>query len=89
MITLSLLALVLTLAALSFGVLAGVKIVVRKETENALIGLNVAVICSVTGLVLLQKYFGVAFSRDIAFYMIFPGFIGIIVYAKFLRGRIF
>jgi multisubunit Na+/H+ antiporter MnhF subunit len=75
--------------SLAFGVLAGVRLVARGGPENSLIGLNVAVICVVTELVVLHRYFGLAFGRDIAFYLIFPGVFGVIVYAKFLSGGIF
>lgn len=71
---------------LAAGVLAGVQLVARGGPENSLIGLNVAVICVVTELVVLNQFYGLAFSSDIAFYLIFPGVFGVIVYARFLRG---
>ncbi len=74
--------------SLAIGVLAGVQLVAKGGAENSLIGLNVAVICIVTELVLLNQYYNLAFARDIAFYLIFPGVFGVIVYAKFLRGGI-
>ncbi len=75
--------------ALAFGVVTGVRLVARRNAEDSLIGLNVAVICTVTALVAFHHYELIAFSRDIAFYFIFPGVIGVIAYAKFLRGGVF
>ncbi|MFH1056092.1 MAG: hypothetical protein V1744_08375 [Candidatus Altiarchaeota archaeon] len=76
------------LFALSVGVLTGVIIVARGgvgSRENSLIGLNIATICAVTMLVAMDKYMGIAFSRDIAFYLIFPGVFGIIIFCMLLR----
>jgi multisubunit Na+/H+ antiporter MnhF subunit len=75
--------------SLAVGVLAGVQLVARGGPENSLIGLNVAVICVVTELVILHQFYGLVFSRDIAFYLLFPGVFGVIIYAKFLRGGLF
>ncbi len=71
------------LLSLAAAIAAGVVLVLRGGPENSLIGLNVATISAVTFLVLLQE--SVAFSRDIAFYLIFPGFLGVIVFSRFVR----
>jgi multisubunit Na+/H+ antiporter MnhF subunit len=76
----------LLLFSLSVAVLCGVVLVARGGSENSLIGLNVATICGVTMLVVLQEYFNIAFSRDIAFYLIFPGVFGVIVVCMLLRN---
>ena len=72
------------LFALAIGVVTGVLLVGRGSPGNSLIGLNVATICAVTILVLMQEQ-GIGFSRDIGFYLIFPGFLGVIVFTRFLR----
>jgi len=77
------------IASLAFGVLTGVVLVLRGDPENSIIGLNIALICAVTGLVLMEVYYKVGFSTAIAFCLIFPGIFGSIVYAKFVRGGIF
>jgi hypothetical protein len=68
---------------LGFAILTGVVIIARGGPENSLIGLNISVISTVTALVLLDNFIG--FSRDIAFYLIFPGIFGVIVYAIILE----
>jgi len=73
------------LAALSAGVLTGVVLVARGGRENSLIGLGVATICAVTMLVVLDRYAGVAFSRDIALYLVFPGVFGVIYFCMVMR----
>jgi len=75
--------------ALSIGIISGIRLVARREPEDSLIGLNVATICTVTELVILDEFYGLSFGRDIAFSLLFPGVIGIIAYAKFLRGGVF
>lgn len=75
------------MACLAGGVLAGTQLVLRGQVEDAIIGLNVAVICTVTALVLLNEYSGLAFSRDIAFFLILPGIFGSIFYARMIRAR--
>ena len=74
---------------LAVGVLSGVQLVLRGSPENSIIGLSMALICAVTGLVLLEVYYKIGFSTAIAFCLIFPGIFGSIFYAKFLRGEIF
>ena len=76
----------LFLFSLSVGVLSGALLVARGGPENSLIGLNVATICGVTALVVLDREFGVVFSKDIAFYLILPGVFGVVVVAMLLRG---
>ena len=49
-------------------------------------GGDVATICVVTELVILNQYYNVAFSRDIALYFIMPGVLGVVVYSMLLRG---
>ena len=71
--------------SLSVGVLSGVVLVARGGIENSLIGLNIATICGVTMLIILDKYFNVAFSKDIAYYLIFPGIFGVIVVCILLK----
>jgi len=77
------------LICLAVGVLAGVQLVLRGSSENSIVGLNIALICAVTGLVLLEVYYNVGFSTAIAFCLVFPGVFGAILYAKFVRGEIF
>ena len=74
------------LLALSVGILTGVILVARGGRENSLIGLGVATICAVMALVAADKYMGIAFSRDIAFYLVFPGVFGIIYFCMVMRG---
>ena len=71
------------LFSLAAGVACGIVLVGRGGPENSLIGLNVATVCAVTLLLAMQEA-GVAFSRDIAFYLIFPGVFGVIVFTRFL-----
>jgi hypothetical protein len=71
---------------LSAGVLTGAVLVTRGGRENSLIGLNVATICAVTMLVAMDKYMGIAFSRDIALYLVLPGAFGVIVFSMALKG---
>ena len=71
-------------AAMAAGVLSGVIIVLRGGPANSLIGLNVATICAVTALVALDMDSGISFSRDIAFYLIFPGVFGVIIFSRFM-----
>ncbi|MFH1403594.1 MAG: monovalent cation/H+ antiporter complex subunit F [Candidatus Altiarchaeota archaeon] len=77
------------MACLAVGVIAGTQLVLTGRSENSIIGLNVALICAVTGLALLQEYYGLGFSSDIAFVLILPGAVGSIMYAKMLRGGLF
>ena len=77
------------LVCLGVGVLTGVQLVLRGSPENSIIGLNISLICAVTGLVLLEVNYGVSFSTVIALCLVFPGIFGTVVYAKFLRGGIF
>jgi multisubunit Na+/H+ antiporter MnhF subunit len=74
---------------LAVGVLSGARLVLRGSPENSIIGLNIAVVCAVTALVLLEVSYGVGFSTAIAFCLILPGVFGSILYAKFLRGEMF
>ncbi|MFC2162506.1 hypothetical protein ACFLRF_02400 [Candidatus Altiarchaeota archaeon] len=75
--------------SLGVGVLAGCQLVLRGRSENSITGLNIALICTVTGLSLFGRYYGIGFGRDVAFILIFPGIIGSIIYARFLRGGVF
>ncbi len=72
-------------ACLSIGLLAGVIVVLRGGPENSLIGLNVATICAVTGLVGLDKFIGIGFAQDIAFFLIFPGVFGVLIFSRFVK----
>jgi hypothetical protein len=74
------------LFSLAAGILCGTALVWRGGRENSLIGLSVATICSVTALVLMDKYWGIAFSKDIGFYLVFPGVFGVIYFAMVMRG---
>jgi len=76
----------LLLMALAVGVATGSMLVVRGGRENSLIGLNVATICVVTALVVWDKYSGIAFSRDIGFYLVLPGAFGVIVFCMLMKG---
>jgi len=77
------------LICLAIGVLSGARLVLRGSKENAIIGYNIAAICAITGLVLLEAEYKVGFSSAIAICLVFPGAFGSILYAKFLRGGIF
>ncbi len=72
------------LFALAVGVVTGVVLVARGAPENSLIGLNVATVCAVTALVVMQQNLMISFSKDIAFYLIFPGIFGAIIFSRFL-----
>jgi len=74
------------LVSLSAGVLTGGVLVVRGGREDSLIGLSVATVCCVTALLLLDRYVGLAFSRDIGFYLIFPGVFGVLYFCTVMRG---
>ena len=75
----------LLILALATGILTGVATVLRGGPENSLIGLNVATISAATYLVTLHEG-GLSFSKDIAFYLLFPGFLGVIVFTRFMKG---
>jgi len=74
------------LLCLSAGILTGSVLVGRGGRETSLIGLNVATICAVTMLVAMDRYMGIAFSRDIAFYLVLPGVFGVIYFCMAMRG---
>ena len=74
---------------LGVGVLSGAQLVLRGSSENSIIGLNIAVVCTVTALVLLETSYRIGFSTFIALCLIFPGVFGSIAYAKMLRGGLF
>ena len=74
----------IVLAACAVGVLTGVILVNRNPPENALIGLNLATVCAISALLIIQQNWEIGFSKDIAFFLVFPGAIGIIVFSRFL-----
>lgn len=73
-------------ACISLGVISGVVIVLRGGPENSLIGLNVATICAATGLLAMDGFMGVGYAKEIAFYLIFPGILGPILFSRFIGG---
>ncbi|MBU0762843.1 MAG: hypothetical protein KKD39_07430 [Candidatus Altiarchaeota archaeon] len=74
------------LAVLALAVATGIVLVLRGGPENSLIGLNVATIAAVTVLMAFDRYYGLAFAKDIGFYLIFPGVFGVMIFSRFILG---
>lgn len=72
--------------ALSFTVLASLRVASRKGTTSALAGLSGASVATATGLVVLGEVVPISFSADIALYLLVLGPVGTIIIAKLLNG---
>jgi multisubunit Na+/H+ antiporter MnhF subunit len=74
------------LVALSATVLASLRVASRKGATSALAGLSGACVAAATGLVVVGEYTPIAFSPDIALYLLVLGPVGTIIIAKMLTG---
>jgi multisubunit Na+/H+ antiporter MnhF subunit len=69
---------------LALCIVTAVILVLMGEPENSLIGLNIATVAAVTFLLVLDRHYGLAFSKDIGLYLILPGVLGVMVFSRFL-----
>ncbi len=75
--------------ALSIAFLTGARLVARKGSTTSLVGANVATISLGTALILLGRWFDIAYAREITFALIVFGAVGIIMFARILREGTF
>lgn len=74
------------LASLAIFIIAAVRIATRKTIAMGLVGVSALSIAVATILILINKIYGIGFCRDIAYALVLLGPVGIIAFAKVLKG---
>jgi energy-converting hydrogenase B subunit B len=74
------------LAALAIYSIASIRIATRKTISMGIVGLLGLSVAIATLLILINKIYGIAFCKDIAYALVILGPIGTIAFSKVIRG---
>lgn len=75
------------LFSLGVSIVTGIRVAARRGLYNSLVGVSIVIIALATALTVIGEIYSIAFSRDIALYLLALATMGALIISKIIKGE--